>query len=175
MLDFFLRPSGDKQTGRAPAPLPIFNDQADYERMWSAIYNFPIDDTNAEKPLSHRLAREQGWTTSFTERVIEEYRRFLFLMAVSEHSITPSITVDEAWHLHLIYSQNYWVELCLYTIGKPLHHNPSSGNVIEDSGFESAYCETIKLYRHFFGDPPADIWGPENGKNVQSKPERNKP
>ena len=90
-------------------------------------------------------------------------------MAVSDHPVTPSITVDEAWHLHLIYSKSYWEDLCFYTVGKPLHHNPSGGSASEESAFELAYSLTLDLYRRFFGNPPSDIWGPENGKNVQPK------
>ena len=169
MLHFLLRRKRDGQAGRVPAPPPTFPDQNAYERMWEAIQNLPIDDPKAAKPLSFRLAREQGWSREFTLRVMEEYRRFLFLMAVSDHSVTPSITVDEAWHLHLIYSKSYWEDLCLYTVGKPMHHNPSGGSADEESGFKDDYRETLILYRRFFGEPPADIWGPENGKNVKSK------
>lgn len=156
--------------GRIPAPPPVFKTKEDYERMWLKISALPLDDPKAPKPMSLRLAQEQGWTHEFAKRVLEEYRRFVFLMVVSPRSVTPSTTVDECWHVHLIYSKSYWVEMCLYTLGVALHHNPGTGaGEVEKKGFEDDYQYTLRQYKHFFGDYPMDIWGPDNGRNVKPK------
>lgn len=168
MLNLFRKRAGNGDN-RTPAPPPVMREKADFERMWLAIRDLPFDQKGAEKPFSTRLASEQGWSSEFTARVIEEYRRFVFMMAVSDHSVTPSITVDEAWHTHLIYTKSYWEDLCLYTVGKPLHHNPSGGSAEESDGFKRDYRYTLDLYRHYFGAPPEDIWGPNNGRNVTKK------
>ena len=34
--------------------------------------------------------------------------------------IGPSDEVDQAWHLHLVYTRSYWGEFCPNVLGKPL-------------------------------------------------------
>ena len=73
--------------------------------------------------------------------------------------MTPSDTVDQAWHLHLIYTRHYWEELCGKILGLQLHHEPSAGGAVESSKFERQYEQTIESYQAAFGEaPPADIW-----------------
>jgi hypothetical protein len=45
------------------------------------------------------LARDNGWPREFTRRVVEEYKRFMFLTTVADHVVSPSEAVDQAWHL----------------------------------------------------------------------------
>jgi hypothetical protein len=73
--------------------------------------------------------------------------------------VTPSDTVDQAWHLHLIYTRHYWQELCDKILGLQLHHDPSAGGTVESNRFERQYEQTIESYKAAFGEaPPADIW-----------------
>ena len=67
-----------------------------------------LDDSDAAFPFSRRLARDNGWTPTYTQRVIREYKRFAFLAVAAGHLVTPSDPVDQAWHLHLIYTKSYW-------------------------------------------------------------------
>ncbi|MEL6984422.1 MAG: hypothetical protein AAFO29_18495, partial [Actinomycetota bacterium] len=96
---------------------------------------------------------------SFAERVVAEYRRFLFLAASAGHPVTPSEEVDQAWHLHLVYTRSYWDELCGEVLGFPLHHGPTVGGPAEGAKFTDWYQRTLDSYRRLFGtEPPADIW-----------------
>ena len=102
---------------------------------------------------------DQLETDEFAGRVSKEYRRFLYLAARARHPVTPSDTVDQAWHLHLIYTRHYWEELCGKILGLQLHHEPSAGGAVDSSKFERQYKQTIESYRAAFGEtPPADIW-----------------
>lgn len=125
--------------------------------IWEKLKKFPIDDPTAHKPLSMRLAREQEWSHEHALRVVEEYRKFLFLCAVCPHMVTPSLQVDEAWHLHLLYTRSYLEELCLKTLGMLIHHMPSKGDD-EEKGFADTYVRTLQQYTKYFGEPPEDIW-----------------
>ncbi|HEX2077587.1 MAG TPA: hypothetical protein VHG08_07750 [Longimicrobium sp.] len=110
-------------------------------------------------PFSARLAREHGWTRAFAERVMEEYRRFLYLAMTAGHPVSPSAAVDEAWHLNLTYTRSYWDELCGRVLGRPLHHDPTKGGVEEGAKFTAWYARTLESYRAAFGhQPPRDIW-----------------
>lgn len=73
--------------------------------------------------------------------------------------MTPSRDVDEAWHLHLIYTRSYWDDLCGKVLRRPLHHNPTSGGAANARRFREAYEATLAAYEHEFrAKPPADIW-----------------
>lgn len=99
------------------------------------ILSFPLDDPGAGLGFSTRISRENGWSRAFTADVIREYRRFLYLSAVAGHAVTPSDAVDQAWHLHLCYTRNYWQELCRDTLGFPLHHGPTKGGRDEEAKY----------------------------------------
>ncbi len=73
--------------------------------------------------------------------------------------MSPSDQVDQAWHLHLLYTRSYWNRFCKEALGKPLHHGPTKGGGEEREKFNEWYGKTLESYRRFFGeDPPADIW-----------------
>ena len=95
--------------------------------LWNKIQQFAFDEPNVEITFSKKLAREQKWSASYTQRVIEEYRRFIFLCCISPNGASPSKAVDEAWHLHLTYTRSYWEAFCKNTLGKDIHHYPSGG------------------------------------------------
>lgn len=129
------------------------------QTLWCKISSFELDDPNASFRFSERLARENGWPYHFTLRVIDEYRKFIFLCCISEKGVTPSDAVDQAWHLHLTFTKSYWIDLCKNTLGKEIHHNPTKGGQEEAKKFDNFYSHTADLYKEKFdADPPADIW-----------------
>lgn len=131
----------------------------DEAALWTKISTFAIDGADAQLTFTARLARENGWTTAYTQRVMEEYRKFLFLCCVTPTGVTPSDPVDQAWHLHLTYTKSYWIDLCRHTIGREIHHNPTKGGASEGQKFDGMYSHSQALYTHYFGTlPPTDIW-----------------
>lgn len=127
--------------------------------LWRRLVDFEFDEPNVSFSFSRRLARDCGWLHEYALRVVEEYRRFLYLAFAAGHHVTPSVDVDEAWHLHLTYSRSYWERLCGATIGAPLHHDPTRGGAVEGSKFDDWYSRTLESYEREFGEPsPADIW-----------------
>lgn len=131
----------------------------EYQTLWNKIQNFTFDDENAVTTFSGKLAVSQNWSPEFTQRVIEEYRRFMLLCCVSENGAAPSKLVDEVWHLHLTYTRSYWTDFCRNTLGKDIHHHPSAGGMQEDHRHLEWYKETRELYQSIFeASPPPDIW-----------------
>lgn len=127
------------------------------ELLWR-LESFEIDKPGVAFPFSARLARENGWADAYARRVVREYLRFVWLAMRAGHPVTPSMAVDEAWHLHLCYTRSYWDELC-GLLGRPLHHGPTEGGGAEDAKFVDWYGKTLESYRcHFGEEPPADIW-----------------
>jgi len=126
--------------------------------LWQALSAYEVGPADADFSFAQRLARENGWTPAKAARVFEEYRRFLFLAATAGHSVTPSDAVDQAWHLHLTYTRDYWERLCPEVLGQPLHHGPTKGGRAEGERFFEQYARTLRSYEAAFGPAPADIW-----------------
>lgn len=125
------------------------------------IEHFEIDPPEAKGAFANRLSQEQNWSPAFTEKVIREYKRFVALAMISEREVTPSKTVDEAWHLHLIFTDSYWNRMTKI-LPKPLHHNPGLGAKGDRLKYKEQFRYTLDLYRNTFGfDAPADVWGAE--------------
>ena len=129
--------------------------------LWNKIAQHSIDDPRAAFPMSSKLAAEQNWSPGFTRQAIDEYRRFIYLCCVGPHGASPPPIVDEVWHMHLTYTQDYWQRFCRDTLGRDIHHHPSSGGPDEKERHDRWYADTLILYEHTFGSPPpASIWPP---------------
>ena len=129
------------------------------DAVWEELLEYPLDDPEAGFSFSRRLAQENGWSREFTERVVVEYKKFLYLVSRSQKALTPSDEVDQAWHLHLCYTRSYWQEVCGKILQKEIHHGPTKGGKAEEAKFEHWYERTKTLYQKTFGEkPPADIW-----------------
>ncbi|WP_411826774.1 glycine-rich domain-containing protein [Luteolibacter sp. AS25] len=123
------------------------------------ILAFELDEDGAQLPFTARLSREQGWTHVYAGRVVEEYKRFIALAMLAGHMVTPSEEVDQAWHLHMVYTKSYWHGLCRDVLGRELHHSPTTGGGDQNAKFHGLYGKTLESYRRIFqAEPPADIW-----------------
>lgn len=129
------------------------------DSLWSRLQDFSLDAPNVDFPFSKKLAKEENWTLDFTKKAIEEYKKFVYLCCVLPNGASPSETVDKVWHMHLIYTQNYWEDFCPNILKRKLHHHPSKGGFAEKNKHENWFSETLKNYRETFNqDAPADIW-----------------
>lgn len=127
--------------------------------LWQRIASYHPDKTGVMLPFSKRLALENGWTRRYALRVIEEYKRFAYLACTNQHPVTPSEAVDQAWHLHLVYTRAYWDEFCGKVLERALHHSPTEGGKTESSKFIQQYEQTLRVYQAVFNHPPPkDIW-----------------
>ncbi len=133
--------------------------------LWQSLTAMRIEPAGSRLTFVQRLARENGWSVRYAQRVMEEYRRFLYLSAKSDHPVTPSDAVDQAWHLHLTYSRHYWDILCGQILPHPLHHGPTAGGAHESRKYRNLYASTRERYLRVFGHaPPPDIWPGEEAR-----------
>ena len=132
--------------------------EIEQEKIWQKIEEFEIDDLDSSFTFSDRLARENDWSIEYTLRAIQEYKKFIFLVTISDEPCTPSDQIDQVWHLHLLYTHSYWITLCKNTIKKDIHHGPTKGAEERDY-FKEQYIRTLELYRRVFDEnAPNDIW-----------------
>jgi hypothetical protein len=129
-------------------------------KLWERISAHPFDYGDPELSFAARLQVERGWSEEFARGAIFEYRRFIYLVAISPTMITPSEIIDEVWHLHLCYTENYWEQLCARVVGKPIHHSPTLGGKAENVKFTAAYEDTKLQYRREFGEHPPEMYWP---------------
>jgi hypothetical protein len=128
------------------------------KKLYERIDRFQIDRSDANIPFSAKLAWDYRWSSLFVHRVIQEYKKFMFLVVVANQPLSPSTAIDRAWHYHLLYTQSYWEDFCGKVLQRPIQHIPSLGGYDEGVKFYQQYCETLALYRSYFGSPPEDIW-----------------
>lgn len=133
--------------------------QATGTALWHRIAAHAIGPDDAALTFAARLARENRWRHTHAEAVIVEYKRFCYLAVTAGHEVTPSDAVDQAWHLHLTYTRDYWQAFCPQVLGSDLHHGPTKGGPAERHRFYHQYAATLAAYEAAFGTaPPPEIW-----------------
>ncbi len=138
--------------------------------LWQKIDSFPLNDP----AFTQKLAKENNWDTGFTERATREYKKFIYLCCIMPNGASPPPIVDEVWHLHILYTVNYWEEFCDKTLGRKLHHHPSRGGPEEKERHVNWLQETIENYRLTFEEePPPDIWGTATPTDINVHPPSN--
>jgi len=127
-------------------------------KLWNAICAFDIDGKGPITFTKKLTLNHSEWSFEFAVRLVQEYKKFMYLSSFME--VTPSLGVDETWHLHLQYTKSYWIDLCKNIIGKDIHHNPGNGDKVDELRYRELYAATLRVYREEFGGPPpTDIWG----------------
>lgn len=130
---------------------------------WERVRAFEMDDPDSSFKFSDRLAKENMWTKEYALRVMDEYKTFMFLCANMKVSITPSVSIDQCWHLHMIYSRDY--EAFCEVLGKKIYHGPTRGGKQQSVKFEEQYRHAFNARGTYFHDSnksdrlfPYDIW-----------------
>ncbi len=125
--------------------------------LWQRIEQHPI--AGADNPaFIRRLARENAWSHDFALRAIQEYKRYCYLQCVSASSRCPSRVVDQVWHLHLLYTRDYWRRFCPDVLQRDLHHAPSQETAKDLNVDRENYALTLADYEREFGAAPTAIW-----------------
>ena len=130
----------------------------EHEALWKRIQDYSPGYRDASLGFAQRLANDNGWTDAYSLSVVVEYKRFVFLAMTLDHPVTPSDQVDQAWHLHLSYTRDYWEIFCPQVLRRPLHHDPTQGGNAEREKYFDWYAKTLTAYSDSFGQPPQDIW-----------------
>ena len=125
---------------------------------WQRIAQHPFEDASAPLDFCAKLAREQGWSRAQAQAAIREYQRFCFLATVVKGDVVPSAAVDEVWHLHLTYTQDYWEHFCPHALGHIFHHQPGGQVRGDKTRYREGYAETLSEYERWFGAPPEQWW-----------------
>ena len=120
---------------------------------------YTIGPQDIDLTFRNRVAHENGWDLAKAERAVQEYKRFAYLCAHSRTPCTPSMEIDQVWHMHMTYTRDYWGKFCPHILGYELHHGPTEGGDDEDQKHIDQYEYTLLYYYQVFGrPPPSDLW-----------------
>src|SRR5882757_2225494 len=129
--------------------------------IWANITDFDFDDAAQPGYFVGKLAHDNGWRREYAERVLGEYRRYVYLACTADHVVVPSDQVDMAWHQHLLDTEQYWGVFCESVLNRPLHHRPNKGGLAGQAVHQALYDHTLRTYAETFDCvAPEDIWPP---------------
>lgn len=121
--------------------------------LWNRIRIAPLPASKAQHEFAQALAQLSDLPVFEAREVEEEYRRFLYLAAITDALRVPPEPVRKAWLMHSQAPE--YTAFCAGVLGKPL--------VLDDGtrkfGANAAYRRTLERYVHEFGEePPATVW-----------------
>lgn len=139
------------------------------EDVWQKIMQFVIAGEDSNASFVQKLVRENAWSEKRAEQAILEYKKFIYLCVTQNSVMVPSDAVDRVWHLHLLYTKNYWQEFCGQVLLQKVDHNPAQTE--EQDTMKQAYEQTLRMYENTFAQkPPASIW-PKAKKRFAKQPD----
>lgn len=108
----------------------------------------------ANSILEQRIATACKIDENQAPEILTEVIKYLNLTAYYEQRLTPSVTVDNAWHEFILCTKAY-TDFCQTHFGKYIHHHPGGS----DQENRNQFMDTLKRYREHFGKPPDKFWG----------------
>ena len=125
--------------------------------LWLKLNMMNAQGLQAFAPMMKMVEQQMGANAEMAGRIIEEYRKFLFLAMRAGHQVIPPGVINDVWMMHMQNAQNYWEQL-----GQMITERPTAGGMdaktMGDMG--DAWAATLQSYEKIFGTkPPMDIWG----------------
>ncbi len=121
--------------------------------LWDRILAHPLALTTGG--LEVGIAKFTLLQGTRAKEAVYEYRRFLYLVAITDYHLAPPTAIDAVWRLHLGDPRAYVEDFCKPVFGRVIQHAPSGADPAKDP----AYMRTRTLYRAEFGEEPAyGIW-----------------
>lgn len=123
-------------------------------QLWHRLEGYSFHERPLTRSLVVRLEEETGHSTDICYTLIEEYRRFMYLVGSTGESLAPSPIVDLVWQLHIEDERAYFGDFCHRIIGRTIHHTPAATPLHEDPAYE----RTLEYYTQEFGRPQVQFW-----------------
>lgn len=115
------------------------------------------------QPVFDRLVRIEGWSKLDAAAVIKQYRNYLFLRRkYPQDSLPPSKDIDEAWHAHVLHTQDYrrfCKQIFSHEPDQYLDHHPHIAKEGSVENLNKLFECTQTLYREEFGEYIYQITG----------------
>ena len=123
-----------------------------------------IREILADSPILYdKIANACSIERSEVANALREVLRFLSLIARYNMRLTPSHTVDLAWHEFILCTRLY-ADFCRRHFGRFIHHHP--GGKREEN--HDQFRQTIKLYNLRYGKAVERFWGVADIRGVEA-------
>ena len=139
-------------TTKTPAPK---NGEMTDPHLWSRICMAPLPATRDGRVFARALAQTSDLPLVDAREIEAEYRRFLYLAAITEAARVVPAQVRQAWQMHA--QSPEYVAFCTSVLGKPLPLDDTTRML----GAARAYDETRAAYMREFGHAPPPVYWPE--------------
>ena len=107
------------------------------------------------------------------ELLIAEYKKFLIMSVICNFPIAPSGYVDEAWHLHMLFTKEY-IDFSKKVGKAVILHVPLINDAIEEKqNLKDFYKQTIEAYMEIFGGSVDQSFWPIDKKDADTRLEHN--
>ena len=123
-------------------------------RLWHRLEGYSFHERPLTRSLVDRLVEETGHSVDVCYTLVEEYRRFMYLVGSTGETLAPSPIVDLVWRLHVDDKKAYFEDFCPRIIGRTIHH-PGEPEPFED---DPAYIRALDYYAQEFGRPQVQFW-----------------
>ena len=121
--------------------------------LWHRLQSTPITLSDGAD-LGVLIADRFDIRPAMVADLMTDYRRFLYLAAISDGLLVPSRAVDQVWALHMA-DQPAWADFSRRMFGEVLDGIPARARPARNP----AYRQTLNLLEAEFGIPPKPpIW-----------------
>ena len=125
--------------------------------LWLKLNLMNAEGVAAFAPMLRAMQTQMGQNAEMAQRVIEEYRKFLFLAMRAGHQVIPPGIVNDVWTAHIESVHNYWESLAQIISERPMTEGSDARAF---ASMADAWKATLESYEKIFGaKPPMDIWG----------------
>jgi len=129
----------------------------------NTVGNFTVDALQNEiaskldlSDILQKVAKTNGWSDEYKNKVSEEYMKFLYIIKYYGHGAVPSKMVDLVWHQHILDTKIYMKDMKAI-FGRYIHHNPSY-TIKQRQKTSGLYKIFKQKYYAAFGKMPKDVW-----------------
>ena len=105
-------------------------------RLWHRLEGYSFHERPLTRSLVDRLEEETGHSIDVCYTLVEEYRRYMYLVGSTGETLAPSPIVDLVWQLHIQDERAYFEDFCPRIIGRTIYHIPVPDRVDEDPAYE---------------------------------------
>ncbi|SFR36000.1 hypothetical protein SAMN04488005_0906 [Yoonia tamlensis] len=129
-------------------------------KLWHRLEGYSFHERPLSRSLVNQLGDATGYTVDVCYTLVEEYRRFMYLIGSTGEDLTPSPIVDQVWQLHIADHQAYFHDFCPRIIGRTIHRPEDLPPLADDPAYEL----TLDYYAQEFGRAQVQYWpDPDDG------------
>ncbi|MEX2369304.1 MAG: hypothetical protein WD552_02865 [Candidatus Paceibacterota bacterium] len=105
--------------------------------------------------LVARIEKKLGVSQEEAEQLFKDTKKFLYLCAISEESISPNETLDFGWHEFILFMRDY-EKFCQDYFGELIYHRPRYLDDLPSNNEGSQ--RALDLAREVFGEELSENW-----------------